>query len=270
MSSSGLARRSQSFDQLDDPLIYSEIPSFTSVSPLTSSYSAAPLSHNSTPPPPIGHNPAPPPPPPEVYYSVPPPPPPGPYNSAPPPPPPPVHKPVQPQNEVEVHPEGPPPPPPSTTSETVSPKYRYSGIDWHSDLKEKLRRRAESVGNVGSSSPKGSSSPRRPGTPLDDQMYVDVVSPSFVEAQHRSSSVSSPPLVAGTNQERFSMTPPATPPLKRSEPHVPPPRPPKPNKTSVSSNIGEEDDASDSPFAKALKAAKLKKVASNDRSAPRV
>ena len=262
-AASGLSRRSQSFDQLDDPSIYTEIPPYIgnhSTSPLTTSYSAvppAPLLHNSTPPPPIG-------------YSAAPPPTPSGYNSAPPPPPPPVHKAAQvntPQNEAEIHPEGISPLPPTGISENVSPKYRYSGVNWHSDLKEKLRKRAESVGNVGSSSPK------RPSTPLDDDMYVDVVVPAYAGAQHRSLSLSSssPPPSAGviTGQDKFSMTPPVTPPLKRTEPHVPPPRPPKPNKASVSS-YSDEDDASESPLAKALRAAKLKKVVSNDRSAPRV
>ena len=241
-SSSGLSRRSQSFDQLDETNLYTEIPPFNNsghmVSPLTSSYSAvppAPLMHNSTPPPPIG---------------VPPPPPIG-YSSAPPPPPPPVHKPAQPntaQNEVEVHPEDPPPPP--LTS--VSPQFRYSGIDWHSDLKEKLRKRTESMGNC---------SPKRPSTPIEEQPFdADSV------AQHQSSSLSSPP---GTNQGRFSMTPPATPPMKRSEAHVPPPCRPKPNKPSVSS-YSDENEEDDSPLARALKAAKLKKAVTNDRSSPRV
>ena len=251
---------------------------------MTTSYSAvppAPLFHNSTPPPPIGYNSVPPPPP-IGYNSVPPPPPIG-YDSAPPPPPPPVHKPAQvntPQ-DVEIHPEGPPLPPTGLT-ESVSPKYRQSGtdwrqsgFDWHSDLKEKLRRRAETVGssagNVGSNVGNvGSSSPKRPGTPLDDQMYVDVVAPAYSGAQYRSSSLSSgsPPPSAGVimNQDRFSMTPPATPPSKRTDP---PPPPPKPSKGSVS-NLHDEDDASDSPLAKALKAAKLKRVATNDRSAPKV
>ena len=175
-----------------------------------------------------------------------------------------------PQNEVEVYPEGQPLPPAGIT-ENVSPKYRQSGIDWHSDLKEKLRKRAETVsGGLGSP---GSSSPKRPGTPLDDQMYVDVVAPTYTGAQHRSLSLSSgsPPPSAGviTNQDKFSMTPPATPPTKRTEPHVPPPRPPKPTKTSTST-LNDEDDASDSPLAKALKAAKLKRVVTNDRSAPKV
>lgn len=242
-SSSGLSRRSQSFDQLDDTTLYTEIPHFSNsgltVSPLTSSYSAVPpasLTHNSTPPPPIGNN------------SVPPPPPIG-YSSAPPPPPPPVHKPAQPntaQNEVEVHPEGPPAPP---STESVSPPYRYSGIDWHTDLKEKLRKRTESMGNC---------SPKRPSTPIEEQ--------SFDADTHRSLSLSSPP---GTNQGRFSMTPPGTPPMKRSEAHIPPPCRPKPNKPSVSSYI-DENEEDDSPLAKALKAAKLKKAVTNDRSAPRV
>ena len=243
-SSSGLSRRSQSFDQLDDTSMYTEIPHFSNsghtVSPLTSSYSAVPpasLTHNSTPPPPIGNNPVPPPPP--IGYS-----------SAPPPPPPPVHKPAQPnttQNEVEVHPEGPSPP---AFTESVSPPYRYSGIDWHTDLKEKLRKRTESMGNC---------SPKRPSTPIEEQ-------PSDADsfAQHRSLSLSSP-----TNQGRFSMTPPGTPPMKRSEAHIPPPCRPKPNKPSVSS-YSDENEEDDSPLAKALKAAKLKKAITNDRSAPRV
>ena len=242
----GVSRRSQSFEQLDDPTIYSEIPSFTSghsISPLTNSYSSQMVS-NPTPPPPIG------------------------YNSAPPPPPPPVHKAAQfsiPQNEAEIHPEGPSPPPTSAMTENISPVSHHSGIDWHSDLKEKLRKRAESVGNC---------SPKRPATPED--MYVDVVPPSYVGqlAQHRSLLLSSPPpgATSSTNQGRFSMTPPVTPPMKRSEPHVPPQRPPKPNKASISSydEQDEDDNSNDSPLAKALKAAKLKKIVSNDRSAPKV
>ena len=245
-SSSGLSRRSQSFDQLDDTSLYTEIPHFNtghSVSPLTSSYSAippGPLAHNSTPPPPI------------VYNSPPPPPPIG-YSSAPPPPPPPVHKAAQPntvQNEVEVHPEGPPPPPHAALTETVSPKFRYSGIDWHTDLKEKLRKRTESMGNC---------SPKQPTTPIEELPFD-----ADTAAQHRSLSLSSP---SGTNQGRYSMTPPATPPMKRSEAHVPPSCRPKPNKASVSSNSDEDDDG---PLAKALRAAKLKKVVTNDRSAPKV
>ena len=264
-SSSGLSRRSQSFDQLDDTSLYTEIPHFNnsghSVSPLTSSYSAvppAPLTHNSTPPPPIG------------YSSVPPPPPSG-YRPAPPPPPPPIHRAAQPntaQNEVEVHPEGPPPPPPAAVTENVSPHFRYSGIDWHTDLKEKLRKRTESMGNC---------SPKRPSTPIEEQSFD-----ADTGAEHRSLSLSSPP---GTNQGRFSMTPPGTPPMKRSEVHVPPPGTPpmkrleahvpppcrpKPNKASVSSYNDENEAEDDSPLAKALKAAKLKKAVSNDRSAPRV
>ena len=243
--SSGLTRRSQSFDQLDDTSFYTEIPfnGGNSVSPLTNSYSAilpASMVQNSTPPPPIGYSSVPPPPPSSTSY-----------NSAPPPPPPPVHRAAQPnatQNEVEVHPEGPPAPPPSATNDTASPHFRYSGIDWHTDLKEKLRRRTESLGNC---------SPKRPTTPIEEQ--------SLNEDTHRSLSVSSP---SGTNQGKFSMTPPATPPTKRSEVNMPPPCRPKPNKANVISSIDENED--DSPFAKALKATKLKKVISNDRSAPKV
>ena len=263
-TTAGLARRSQSFDTLDDPSIYSEIASFNSsysVSPLTGSYSAAqrpPSMHSSTPPPHIG------------------------YNSAPPPPPPPIHKAAQfnaPHKEVEVHPEDQSPSPPAALTENVSPSNvspshpsRYSGIDWHADLKEKLRKRAESVGNCIVKRPDTPpvESNNRPETPLDDQMYVDVVAPAYSMAQNRSLSMSSPPL----NQGKFSMTPPGTPPMKRSEHHVPPKRPPKPMTKSVSSYHGNDDDddtANDSSFAQALRHAKLKKVvSSNDRSAPRV
>lgn len=244
-ASLSLSQRSQSFDRLNDPAIYSEIPSSSNsylASPLASGNSSVmspPLVHNSTPPPPIG------------------------YNSAPPPPPPPVHKakqPIMPPKEIEVHPEGPPSYHPAMTDIR-----RYSGVDWHSDLKEKLRKRAESVGNC---------SPKRPATPLDDQMYVEVVPPFYIATEHHALSTSSSPPVTGTNQDRFSMTPPVTPPIKRSETHVPPPCLPKPSKAIVSSshdrNSDEDDVTNDSPFAKALKTAKLKKVASNDRSAPRV
>ena len=243
-SSSGLSRRSQSFDQLDDTTLYTEIPNSTtghSVSPLTNSYAAipsVPLAHNSTPPPPIGQN------------SVPPPPPLG-YSSAPPPPPPPVHRPAQSnvaQNDAEVHPEGPPPPRPASMIDNVSPPHR---IDWHTDLKEKLRRRTESMGNC---------SPKRPATPIEEQ--------AFDPDTHRALSLSSPP---GTNQGRYSMTPPATPPMKRSEAHVPPPCRPKPIATkSVSSYDNDENEDDDSPLAKALRGAKLKRVVTNDRSAPKV
>jgi len=237
-ASSGLSQRSQSFDRLDDPLIYSEIPSFSnsySESPLVSNSSiVSPLVHNSTPPPPIG------------------------YNSAPPPPPPPVHKatqPSMPHKEVEVYPEGPPSPFPPSMADVR----RNSATDWHSDLKEKLRKRAESVGNF---------SPKRPSTPLDDQMYVEVVPPSYTPAQHQALPTS-PPAVS-----IHQGTPPVTPPMKKSQTHLPPPCPPKPSKTNVVSshdrNSDEDDAINDSPFAKALKAAKLKRAVTNDRSSPRV
>ena len=103
----------------------------------------------------------------------------------------------------------------------------------------------------------GNCSPKRPATPIEEQ--------PLNEDTHRSLSVSSPP---GTNQGKYSMTPPATPPMKKSEVYVPPPCRPKPNKANVIGSIDENED--DSPFAKALKAAKLKKVTSNDRSAPKV
>jgi len=117
----------------------------------------------------------------------------------------------------------------------------------------KLRKRAESVG-----------SPIRPGTPVEEQLYVDVEPPSFVLSQ-RSMSVSSPPPVPS----KVPMTPPTTH-MRRFDSQVPPPKLPKPSRTSVTSSQDNSDSDDESPLARALKGAKLKKTVSNDRSAPRV
>ena len=95
-STSGLSRRSQSFDQLDDPAIYySEIP-YTSQ---TTGQPVSPLTVSTTPPPP----------PPPVY------------NFAPALPPPPVHKPSQSSlHKDKVNAEQ-PPQPPSTIAENGVP-----------------------------------------------------------------------------------------------------------------------------------------------------
>ena len=66
------------------------------------------------------------------------------------------------------------------------------------------------------------------------------------------------------------MTPPTTH-MRRSDSQVPPPKLPKPSRTSVASSYQDNSDSEDeSPLAKALKGAKLKKTFSNDCSAPKV
>jgi len=235
-ATSGLSRRSQSFDQLDDPaMYYSEIPYSSHIT----GQSVSPLTVSTTPPPP---------------------PPPPMYNSAPVPPPPPVHKPSQTSlhradTEVYVYPEKPLPQPPSATENGVPPSPANTSPAWRDDLMSKLRKRAESVG-----------SPVRPGTPVEEQLYVEVDPPSFVLSQ-RSMSVSSPPLVP--NKVPQPMTPPTTH-MRRYDSQIPPPKLPKPSRTSVTSYQDNSDSEDDSPLAKALKGAKLKKTFSNDRSAPRV
>ena len=70
-----------------------------------------------------------------------------------------------------------------------------------------------------------------------------------------------------TNQVPQPMTPPTTH-VRRFDSQVPPP---KPSWTSVASSYQDNSDNEDeSPLAKALKGAKLKKTVSNDRSAPRM
>lgn len=235
-STSGLSRRSQSFDQLDDPaLYYSEIPHTSQQSQLMS-----PLAVSTTPPPP----------------------PPPMYNSAPTPPPPPVHKPLQTsllkENEVYVYPEQPPPPSGMAENGVPSPPVNTTP-GWRDDLMAKLRKRAESVG-----------SPIRPSTPVEEQLYVDVEPPNFVHYQ-RSMSIASPTpsSTSVTNKVPQPMTPPTTH-IRRHESHVPPPKLPKPGRMSVASCQDDSSSEDESPLAKALKGAKLKKAVSNDRSAPRV
>ncbi|XP_065916053.1 uncharacterized protein [Dysidea avara] len=234
-STSGLSRRSQSFDHIDDPAnFYSEIPYTLQ----TTGQPVSPLTVSSTPPPPP--------------LPV--------YNSAPAPPPPPVHKPSQSslcKDEVYVYPEQPSPPPSAMTENGVPPPPVNASPGWRDDLMTKLRKRAESVG-----------SPIRPSTPVEEQLYVEVEPPSFVLSQ-RSMSVSFPPPPV-PNKVPQPMTPPTTH-MRRSDSQVPPPKLPKPSRMSVASSYQDNSDNEDeSPLAKALKGAKLKKTVSNDRSAPKV
>ena len=102
-STSGLSRRSQSFDQLDDPAIYySEIPYASQIT----GQPVSPLTVSTTPPPcPI-------------------------YNSSPALYPPPVYKPSQSslhKDKVYVYPEKPPPPPSAMTENGVPPPSALAG-----------------------------------------------------------------------------------------------------------------------------------------------